>query len=351
MRLRVLDAAVPGERRAWLDAWEAWPEREPWAHPDFVSLFRRPGDRAVACLGEAPGGAVLLPLLLRPLAAEPWAKGDERWDAVSPYGYGGPFAWGSRDDAAFWSAYEGWCREGRVVSTFLRLSLFPGQRPALPAPAEPRLSNIVVPLEGGEDALWKGYEGKVRKWVRTAQEAGLSVEADAAGARLDDFVSVYTHTMTRRDASSFYFFPKEFFAGIVAKLPGSFMFFHALKEGRCVSSDLVLLSRRYAYYFLGGTREEAFDDGPNYLLKHRIACWASAQGKSGYVLGGGYEAGDGLFRYKRAYARRGEVPFAVCRLTHDAAAFAELEAARARAERAEGRSWTPKPLYFPAYRA
>lgn len=350
MRVRVLDAAVPAEGRAWLDAWEAWPEREPWAHPGFVTLFKRPVDRAVAVLGEDAGGAVLLPLVLRPLAAEPWAKDDARWDALSPYGYGGPFAWGTRDDAAFWKAYEGWCRGQRVVCTFLRLSLFPDQRPAIPVPAEPRLANIVVPLRGGEDALWKGYEGKVRKWVKVAQDAGLTVEADHTGARLDEFVSVYTHTMTRRGAADFYFFPREFFEAIVREMPGSYVFFHALKGGRSVSADLVLLSRRYAYYFLGGTLDEAFDDGPNYLLKHRIACWAASQGKAGYVLGGGYDAGDGLFRYKRAYARHGEVPFEVGRLVHDAGAAAELEAERAAAERAAGRDWTPKPLYFPPYR-
>lgn len=351
MTLTVLDAADPAGRAAWLAAWEAWPEREPSAHPDYARLFARPGDRVVCALGAGPDGGILFPLIVRELAAEPWARaGETRRDATTPYGYGGPYAWGRRDDAAFWEAYRRWCASERIVTTFARLSLFPEQLAALPEPPRALLPNIVVPLAGGADALLKGYEGKVRKWVKTAEAAGLTVEADETGARLDDFVSIYTHTMTRNAAASWYFFKRDFFERLVAALPGRFVFFHTLKAGKTVSSDLMLLSRDHAYYFLGGTLDEAFDDGPNYLLKHRALSWASEKGLSSFVLGGGYEAGDGLFRYKRAYARSGEVPFRVAALTHDAAAAAELEQDRAAHEAKAGTQWAPKASYFPSYR-
>lgn len=354
MIFRVHDAAEPEGLSAWLAAWDSWPEREVWAHPEYARLFARPGDRVVCASGEDPGGAILFPLILRPLAKEPWARASETaWDATTPYGYGGPFAWGSgpRDDAAYWRAYTDWCRAAGIVTTFARLGLFPEQLAELPAPAEVRMPNIVVPLAGGAEALWSGYEGKVRKWVKAAEAAGLSVEADPSGARLEEFYAVYTHTMTRRGATDWYFFPREFFRSIVAKLPGQFVFFHTLKDGKAVSCDLVLCSKDYVYYFLGGTLEEAFDDGPNYLLKHRIAVWASEQGKKGYVLGGGYEPGDGLYRYKRAYARSGEVPFKTASMIHDEGACAALKLARGEAEAREGRVWAPRPSYFPPYRA
>lgn len=339
MKLRVLDAADPAGRAEWLAVWRAWPEREPMAHPGFAALFGRPEDRVVALAdGDATGGH-LFPLIVRPL------EGGLK-DATTPYGYGGAFAWGQRDDAAFWRAYAGWASDERLVTTFARLSLFPDQLAAPPEAPVVLQQNIVVPLAGGRDALWKGYEGKVRKWVKTAEAAGLTVEVDETGARLADFISIYHHTMTRNGASSFYLFQRPFFDALLSELAGSFALFHASKAGRVVSSDLMLLSRRRAYYFLGGTLEEAFDDGPNYLLKHRALEWAADKGLEGFVLGGGVEAGDGLFRYKRAYARAGETPFQVLRLTHDAAAGAALEAARAAREP----GWTPRPGYFPRYR-
>lgn len=353
-RLEALDAGTPDGSASWRRLWDSWPEREPFAHPEYARLFARPGDRVAALSFEAPGRRVLFPLILRPLAAEPWAAaGEARWDATTPYGYGGPYAWGPETaaDARFWEAFGAWCRRERVVSAFARLSLFPGQLASVPGGGETRLANVVVPLEGGPEAVWAGYESKVRKWVKTAEAAGLTAETDLAGDRLQDFFAVYTSTMTRHAASSFYFFPLEFFRALVERLPGCFAFFHTLHAGRVVSSDLVLLSRDYAYYFLGGTLEEAFDLGPNYLLKSHIARWACAQGKKGYVLGGGVQEGDGLYRYKRAYTRKGETPFKVACLVQDEPACRELEARRAAFEAAAGKPWTPRPLYFPPYRS
>src|SRR4051812_45439615 len=105
------------------------------AHPEYCRLFARPGDRVVAAAAGGPEGGILFPLILRPLSAEPWAAGDQRWDAVTPYGYGGPFVWGAGGAAAegFWAGHAAWCRAERIVSTFARLSLFPHQLTSIPS--------------------------------------------------------------------------------------------------------------------------------------------------------------------------------------------------------------------------
>jgi CelD/BcsL family acetyltransferase involved in cellulose biosynthesis len=355
MRFRVLDAADESALAEWLALWGAWPRRDPMAHPELARLFARPHDRTVCAVGEDVGGTILLPLLLRPLAAEPWARaGEERWDATTPYGYGGPFvtrAGAERDDAAFWRAFEAWCAGERIVSTFARLSLFPEDLATLPANGrvEERLVNVVVPLAGGAEALWRGYDTKVRRWIRASEAAGVEVEVDQVGAHLDEFHAVYTHTMERNGAAEFYFFPRAFFAALAARLAGSFAFFLARAGGEIVSTDLVLCAADRAYYFLGGTLERAFPLGPNYLVKHRVACWAAAQGMTSYVLGGGHAPGDTLHRYKRAYARHGEVPFRVASLVHDELSYRELCADRSAAAHG-GTPWTPQPGFFPAYR-
>lgn len=350
MRFRVLDAAAEGDRAAWLAAWERWPGREPFAHPEYVRLFARPCDRAVCAVGEDEGGAILFPLVLRPLAAEPWAApGEPRWDAVSPYGYGGPFAFGAgpRDDAAFWREHAAWCREARIVSTFARLSLFEEQLPALPGPADARGPNVVRSLDPGLEAIWMDYERSVRANVKAAERCGVEIEVDPTGARLEAFIEVYEHTMRRRGATGFYFFPREFFEALVRRLPGQFAFFHALHGGAVVSSELILRSRDHAYMLLSGTRAEAYPLRPNDLLRHRTVAWAAAEGIRAYVLGGGYEPGDGVFRHKRNFAPRGQLPFRVACLVHDEGAARELEARRAAAD---GAGWAPRPGYFPRYR-
>jgi hypothetical protein len=136
----------------------------------------------------------------------------------------------------------------------------------------------------------------------------------------------------------------------VERLPGHFAWFHAIWKGEVVSSDLALFSGQHLYYFLSGTLEKAFPVGANYLLKHRVVLWAHAAGMRACVLGGGYDTGDGLFRYKRGFARRGEVPFKVACLVHDEQAYAELLALRTAGETRAGRRWAPRPGFFPGYR-
>jgi hypothetical protein len=354
MRFHVLDAADPRQLAAWIELWRAWPVREVNAHPEYVRLFARPCDRVVCAAGEGGGAGILFPLILRPLAAEAWARaGERRWDAISPYGYGGPFAWGARDrdDDAFWRAHAEWTHDERLVTTFVRLSLFPEELAPLPWPAQERSTNIVLPVAGGPDAIWRGYESKVRKWVGTAEAAGIEVQLDRDGARLDAFVAVYDHTMRRRGAEPWYFFPRSFFEAIRDRLAGHYAFFHASLRGEVVSSDLVLCSQERVYYFLGGSYETAFPHGANYLLKHRVALWAASQGKRECVLGGGYQPNDGVFRYKRAFARRGAVPFKVVGAVHDEHSCRDLADQRAAFEGREGRQWMPRPEFFPPYRA
>ena len=353
LTFRELDADEGPGLAAWAKLWRAWPSPDVMAHPAYASLFARGCDRTVCLVGEGEGGVILFPLLIRPLAAEPWARqGEQRWDATTPYGYGGPFAWGPAPPfEAFWGGYRTWCAERQVVTTFARLSLFPEQLAQMPGTVGPIAPNIVVPLGAGPDALWLGHDSKVRRWVRRAERSGVEIELDRRGDRLDDFVEVYAHTMQRTGADPWYRFPRQFFEGILARLAGHFVFFHALVGGRVVSSDLVLHAGAHAYYFLGGTLKESFSLGPNYLLKHRMACWADSAGLGALVLGGGHLPSDGLFHYKRSFARHGEVPFQVATLVHDEPACAELVRDRASHAERGGEPWAPRPKFFPPYRA
>lgn len=353
MRFRALDADGPSGLAAWKALWQALPGREVMAHPEYALLFKRPCDRAVAAVGEEPGGTILFPLVLRPLAAEPWAApGERRWDAVTPYGYGGPFAWGPgrRDEGAFWEAYGAWCRDERIVSTFARLSLFPAQLASIPGGVEERGLNVVRALWGDPDAVWRDYGHAARTNVRAAQRAGLAVEEDGGAARLGDFIEVYTHTMNRRGAGRWYRFSPEFFERLARRLAGHFVLFHTLRGRRVVSSELVLCSDETMHVLLSGTFADAYPLRPNDLLRHAAVQWGIAHGKKAYVLGGGYAPGDGVFRHKRNLAPRGIVPFRVAMLTHDACACGELVSRRAAFAAGQAEPWQPQAGFFPSYR-
>jgi CelD/BcsL family acetyltransferase involved in cellulose biosynthesis len=311
----------------WLELWQAWAEREVHAHPEYVRLYEEDGTRALC----AVAGGVLYAFLLR----------SDPVDVVTPYGYGGAFRTGEADADAFWRAFDAWAVEQGAVSELVRFSLFPERLLPYPGEREPRLVNVVRDLEPPADELWMDYEHKVRKNVNKARRSGLRVEIDETGARLDDFVRLYEHTLDRRDASSRYRFPRSFFERIRDELAGHFAFAHVLEGERVVSSELALLSATSAYSFLGGTDEAAFELRPNDLLKVELMLWAKEAGKRRFVLGGGQQSDDGIFRYKRSFAPHGLVPFELGMRVLRPEVYEELT-------RRAGRPRDPG--FFPAYR-
>ncbi len=352
--VEALDARDPAGRRAWLSRWLASPEREPMAHPAYAALFARDADRCVCLTAGDTSAGVLYPLILRPIAVEPWAApGDDRWDATTPYGYGGPHAWGTPPPSAddFWDAAARWLADARVVTTFARLSLFPADSLPFRGEVVDLMPNVVRSLTLPPDDLWRDYAPKVRKNVNTARHAGLEFTLDIKGDHLAEFLAIYDSTMDRRDADEGFFFPASFFETLRAEMPDSVLFAHVVDRGRIVSSELVLRSRRRLYSFLGGTFAEAFASRPNDLLKHELIAWASAQGFESYVLGGGYGGPDGIFLYKRSFAPAGEVPFRVGRAVHARTDCDDLVARRVAFESArQGSAWEPRRAFFPAYR-
>ncbi len=332
----VLHAQTPAERSEWL-AWWVATGKEPFAHPAFVELFCRDGETALALALRQPGGRALLPLVRRPI---PGANG--RVDAVSPYGYGGPFSAGEVDSVAIGTALRDALEEQGFVSAFVRLSLDSPLRSISDcAEVVEYNDNVVVALHRSETQVWQDYDHKVRKNVKKARRAGCTVVRE----ELPDwtrFTEVYAQTMIRRGASAWYRFDETFFRALAERLPGSFSVFNVLdSHGTAVSVELVLQSDRYLYSFLGGTLREAFPMAPNDLLKHEVVRYGIETGRLGYVLGGGVERGDGIFRYKRAFDPAGVVPFRAMRFISDAVAYERL----ARGKPDAG------PDFFPAYRA
>lgn len=315
-------------------------------------MFADANTRALCAVRLGRGSLILFPFLLRTLPRDlaPSAKAK---DIVNPYGYGGAFGWNttSAEAAEFWDRFTIWAAAEKVVSEFVRFSVF--REAVVPYPGEVHVqqSNVVRTLDLDEQAMWHAFEQKVRKNVNRARALGVRIELDDDGRELDAFLRIYAATMARRSASDTYYFGREFFERIHRDLAGQFMYFHARLDGVIVSTELVLISAENVYSFLGGTDSATFAARPNDLLKYEIIQWARRQRKRAFVLGGGYEPGDGIFRYKASFAPDGIVPFSVGHRILDGVAYGELVARRAARAAALGECWSPRPDYFPAYRA
>lgn len=290
---------------------------------------------------------MLYPFLLRRINAEPYCPADwtDVYDMVSPYGYGGPeLVYGKATPAlykCFYQAFEGWAKEQRMVSEFVRFSLFSESYLYFYGKVEHRNDNIVCDLLPGFSELWSGFSHKVRKNVAQAQANGISILEDSSGARLDDFIRVFYHTLDRRRAAKASYWPPGTFERMMEAMPGKFCFFHALKDGEVVASELILISRHRMYSFLGGTLQSAFALRPGDLLKYHIIQWGCKAGFHQFVIGGGYKYHDGIFAFKKSFAPRGIFPFFTGSMIFDRERYDVLQ-------KHSGRN--PDPSFFPGYR-
>lgn len=348
----VLLADRRGERDRWIQAWERWPAHEVYAHPSYVELFAGQDGSAAAAVCQVDGTTVLYPFVIRSIRRERFWVPDcgDCVDITSPYGYGGAYRWGGgepRPDEVFWRMFDEWASNAGVVSEFVRFDLHPERLASYPGTVESRLMNVIRSLDTPPEELLADVAHKVRKNVKRARASGIRVLLDEDGNRLEDFERIYLSTMVRREADSRYLFSLDWLQRLVAALPGQFAFFHAVKGDIVVSSELVLVSADFVYSFLGGTDSSAFADRPNDLLKYEVMLWARERGKQAFVLGGGYEPGDGIFKYKESFAPRGVVPFSTGSRVLDREKYSAL-ARRAAEIRGPDAA---DAAFFPEYRA
>jgi len=339
----------------WKAAWESLPERRPHYHPSFVTTLC-PADRHPAAVYyEGPQkSCILYPFWIGNLKDLDFCPQNLQGtcDIVSPYGYGGPSYHGPSElqgkvEGEFRKLFSAVCRERGVVSEFVREDIFNDHIVQDVGERIYRQDNVVVRLGLSEEEHLRRYKHKVRKNVRRAREAGLKVIFDEQGERLSDFLDVYYSTMERTGASSYFFFSEEVLAELVngLGLGKGLIFVHVMDGGRVVSTELLLLSRDSLYSFLGGTLETSRAKRPNDLLKHETILWGGRSGFKHYVLGGGVEAGDGIFRFKEAFDPESILPFSTRQRIHDPTAYEELVAARASVQP------PPRSDFFPRYRA
>ncbi len=348
----ILDAASPSDRERWLGIFHRLPERPPFAHPAYLELFAGAEESAVCATYERGDAVILYPFIVRPLTVLPWTEEASGCDLTSPYGYGGAFAAGAsvHDARLFWEEVDRYAREAEAVCSFVRLLPFPDQIAGFPGEVVFRQPNVVRRLGGDEPTVLASYAHKGRKNVKRARSHGLQVECDPTGRRLDEFLAVYDSTMTRTAASGFFSFGRPFFEQLIQRMPSLHTFFHVLHGSEVVATELILHSSTTLFSFLGGTREDAFPMRPNDLLKHEIILWGGGNGYRTFLLGGGLTAGDGIFRYKRSFAPRGEVRFCTGHWIHDRERYEELVADRGLWEAERGRRWDPPSGFFPGYR-
>jgi len=327
--LQLLEVNSP----TWEDAYWRLPidSQDIFYHPKYARLYaetvnRR--DRVLCAYSETPNGPILYPFVLRDLSVvTDLAAGLS--DMTGLYGRNGAVcgAQVTADDLSrFHTAIAAFANETGVLTSFDRFHpvLSNERLAALDSRIFETGVFVIINMDRDMEAVESGYRYSVRKDIRKAERFGISTFAETNGAHLDDFIFLYEDTMKRNNASSTYYFSREFFDKIIEYLKGQFIFIYAIRDGEIVSCELALLHGHYGHSFLGGTRKDALPLAANHLLKQDLIRELKRRSCRFFLLGGGKAPGDGIEKYKLAYAPDTKTMSRVGGRVFDQGAFDEL---------------------------
>lgn len=279
------------------------------------------------------------------------------YDVASPYGYAGPAARVTHPNVegtlwkGFLDEFHKFCIENNVVSEFVRLNPFLKNN-------EP-ISNITdgvketgtvvyVDLTVSEDVLWKNLKKSNRNCITRARHENVEISRTKKSEDVERFYKIYNESMDRRNAKKMYYFPREFYDSLFDSLKENVNLFVAKSEGEIISASLFIGEGDFIHYFLSGTSPETLSLGSNNLLLYEALLWAKGQGYKLFNLGGGYQAGDSLFRFKFTFSKT-TATFYTYRKVHDEQKYQALCAARDKYDKSIGKNLIESD-YFPKYR-
>lgn len=269
---------------------------------------------------------------------------NEWFDISTPYGYGG-FLIEGEDYQTLDEEYVRYCKENGFISEFIRFHLFSDYKEIFNGTVISYTNNVVRTLDLDIEDMVMDCEHKVRKNLKKANKAGLKIEIDYSGERMEEFLDIYYGTMDRNDAKSNFFFPESFFK-IINEMTNNFVYIHVIHEDKVISTELVIFGTENCYSFLGGTHSDFFDLRPNDFLKVEIIKWAKDKGLRRFILGGGYGQDDGIFRYKKSFSPNGIYKFYVGNRIFDEEKYSELVKIRS-----SNQYFDKDTNFFPKYRA
>lgn len=320
------------------DTWQSYYENLPttctavYFSPQYYQIFQKMGQGNACCFVlEEQGKFILYPFLIKPIRPLGYLEtSQEFYDIEGAYGYNG--AASNCNDAEFFYTFGtqfcDYAKSENIVAEFTRFN------PTLQNQTKSQYmqiihanDNVVLDL-AGKNIWMEDYEHATRKNVNKAQRSGCSVtfyEGNSIPDQLfESFLSIYADTMTRNDAESYYFFSRSFFEMLQNDLDHNTLFFFTHKDSVPISAEIILYDSETAYSFLGGTLSPFFPLRPNDLLKHVIIQTLQERGVRYFCLGGGITKNDGIFKYKKTFAKSGVRNFYIGKKIHNNEAYATI---------------------------
>jgi hypothetical protein len=315
------------EKEEWSKSLEKLPfdQQDIYYTPEYYELYENNGDGSAMCfVYEANDDIALYPFLMNSVNDLGYDLNETYFDIQGAYGYNGVVT--SNNSISFIKSFQekftSFCRSSNVIAEFTRFNpIIKNQTFSGYLNIIKENKNIILDLKHTEKEAWEViYDRSVRKNINKATRSGLVVKHfkgnEISDKWCNEFNNIYTTTLKRRNADNYYYFNNKYYSNLNKNLGDSILYFFTIKENKPISCELVTFKNYNAYSFLGGTLSEYFSYRPNDILKHEIINYLRKIGVKHFCLGGGIEEGDGIYKYKKSFAKNGDTDFFIGKKIH-----------------------------------
>lgn len=238
------------------------------------------------------------------------------FDLATPYGYGGFLVEGSyspEDIKKLNEEYVKLCNENSIVCEFVRFNpLTSNANNANYIYDETVLGKTVSMDLNSTKIIWDNLTSKNRNVIRKAKKNEVEIYWGRDKNLYDTFIKMYNSTMDKDNATSYYYFNKDFYKSILNDLKYNSIMFYAVYANKIIAMSIILFANCRMHYHLSASIDEYKHLAPTNLLLYEVACWGSEQGFLHFHLGGGVGSSeDSLYKFKNSFNRNSDNKFVV----------------------------------------
>ena len=264
---------------------------------------------------QSQAGRIINMYIKRPV---PWMiNGEQFFDIVTPYGYGGPIIIESYDKDAlkheYTLAFQNHCKEEKIVSEFIRF------HPVLQNYQDVDNTYIVsysrhtvgTNLADYEDPVQSEFAKSIRRDNRKAAEKGVSVTLLLAPESLSTFRKLYEETMDRNNAAAMYYFPDDYYRVLENELRPYILEAQLHYENEIIASEIYFIAGDILHAHLLGSNEKMLALAAGGMLEAAAANWGKEHGYRYIHHGGGRSSDpeDSLYKYKKQFGKNTDFDF------------------------------------------
>jgi serine/alanine adding enzyme len=295
------------------------------------------------------------PYFLRETHTLPFADDRSKaWSDISTSAYTGPLWLGETaasdahtPAASFPDLFARHCRDNGIIAEFAHLNPWVSRELLDLNCVRPNREIIYIDLSWDEEEIWmRSLSSDARRQTKQGLKAGVQIRRTVEPEDVREFHRLYSMTMDRHEASDRYRFQLEYFLKFAETMSGNAFFVLAEYEGRAVAAGLFMHDQNDIYWHLSAADRDWGRVRPVNVYLFDTIRYSLGQHWKRMILGGAFQDGDGVFRFKANFSRL-RAEFNTYERIHAAEPYESLTTDW----RSQGGQAAGNEHFFPLYRA